>query len=164
MSNSSKKWLWIAGIVAVIYVIGRSGTENSGQDSTVIKANAIIPLRQIAGKSRNEVEKIVGKGKFVKNWKDKRAGCVKCPKYFYRGDTLEIIYIDGKADRITINNPAGYSFNEDLTAALGLPSMAPSFNNGDVMRWYGYENLREVMAAGDGHGNINFVLVKAIAD
>lgn len=166
--KNSSKWVWVVGGLVAISGISFLTTNNEStvvtNNAPIVKANDILPIKQIAGQSRKQVEQVLGKGAFASNWKDSRAGCKACPKYLYRKDSVEVIYIGGKADRITVNGLAGYQFAPAVSQGLGLSPEQPGFSNSDVMRWYNYEGLREVMAFNDGQGKVNYMLIKTKAE
>jgi hypothetical protein len=89
---------------------------------------------------------------------------VACPKYTYKGDSVEVIYIKGKADRITINGLSNYQFAYGVVQGLGLSPKEPVFFDGNTMRWYDYEGLKEIMAFNDGGGKVDYMLIKTKAE
>lgn len=69
--------------------------------------NFIVVVDPLAGKSKKEVEKLIGKP----NSKEviHPSGIPgPCDKYNYIYNLIEIVYINGKADWITINNSSEY--------------------------------------------------------
>ncbi|MCX6216593.1 hypothetical protein [Spirosoma sp.] len=159
-SKSSRKWiLYSIGVVMFLYVLGNLFASN---DPKPLKP--VLALEHIANHSIEEVQKEVGKGEFKLNWKDKKAGCLTCPKYTYKDDSLEVIYIDGKADRITLNHLQAYPFNDYFITALGLPYKEADFKNESVIRWYNYQGFKEIMTFNDGNGQVHYGLIKTHAD
>lgn len=166
--KNSRKWTLIACCMASLYSCNSANTASEATTVTspdqVVKANAILPIKQVAGLSRKQVEQVLGRGAFASNWKDSRAGCVACPKYTYKGDSVEVIYIKGKADRITLNGLANYDFAYGVVQGLGLSPKEPVFFDGNVMRWYDYEGLKEIMAFNNGGGKVDYMLIKTKAE
>lgn len=123
----------------------------------------VISLDSVSNKSVKYVGDLLGEGTKKGFWKDKRAGCKKCPRIFYDSGKLEVIFINGVADRITVND-VGYPFEEDIILqALGLAETNPSFKNDFVIRWENIPGYREI-AAFNNDGKINYILVKTNAD
>ncbi|GAB3990480.1 hypothetical protein GCM10028807_17740 [Spirosoma daeguense] len=167
MKKKSNWWIYIVAAVGVLYIIGRPKSNEDASSITKITdsySKPLISIKEVAGKNRTDVNKVLGNGKFMTNWKDEKSGCTQCPKYVYKNDSLEIIYIGGKADRITLNNLKDYKFNDSFVEVLGLSPAKPGFANENVKRWYGLDNLKEVMIFNDGSGNVDYALVKTKAD
>ncbi|GAB3767403.1 hypothetical protein GCM10028818_00060 [Spirosoma horti] len=164
--KSSKWWIWLIGVIVVLYIIGylsnNDPVNTSVNDSKPLKPS--LKLNVVANHSIANVRKELGKGVFLRNWKDRRSGCKACPIYSYRDDSLEVIYINGKADRITLNHLDDYNFDEKFITTLGLPFKTADFKNADVMRWYNYQGFREIMAFNNGNGQIHYSLVKTNAE
>lgn len=57
---------------------------------------------QIAGKTQSQIAKLYGKPTSAETVKPSRTPC-PCPKRIYKGGEIEIVFINGKADWITIN-------------------------------------------------------------
>jgi hypothetical protein len=125
------------------------------------KADPEIEILNVSGKSATEVEKVLGKGNAKGTWKDTKSGCSQCPRFEYKSGEVEIIYIDQKADRITINDLSAYNFDpETVLNTLSLPHAEPNFKNDSVLRWQNHAGLREISAfALDGR--IDYILILA---
>lgn len=136
----------------------------SADTANLDKIKPVFDLKSIANKTQKEVAEVLGKGTFEKNWKDAKAGCTACPKYTYQKEAYEVIFINGKADRIVINNLKPYECNDTAITLLGLKSTTPSFANaGLVYRWKEIEGFREVSIFDDGSGKINYALIQTNA-
>lgn len=97
----------IIGLVALIIItnelIGKK--ESSEESDTATYKGMEYTLSKIAGKNLSEVESYLGK--FTKSEKVNPLG-VSCPcrKYYFKGDEIEIVFINDKADWITISKPS----------------------------------------------------------
>ena len=91
-------------------------------------ADPVIDIPKIAGKEPAAVEKILGKpteGEKTKYGKT----------LVYQTGKVESVYINGKADWITVNGLKGVPFGETATKALGLDAAKPTFSGPAVIRW-----------------------------
>ncbi len=67
-----------------------------------------------------------------------------CEKAYYVNKSIEIAYIDGKADWITINNPQNAVFDKSILLQLGLEKIEPTFANDNVVRWNNIPPFQEI--------------------
>lgn len=88
----------------------------------------LLDIQTVAGKSPKEVQTALGKPSSTEKTK-------YGPKMTYRDGEVEIVYIHGKADWITVTPTKVVPFSEAALAELGLPAFAPNFSNQHVMRW-----------------------------
>jgi hypothetical protein len=127
----------------------------------------VIDLKQVAGKNKSEVDKILGKPDKVEPFKESSTSCknLPCEKAYYQKDKFEIIFINGKADWITVNNLSEYDFDEDNIEILGLSISEPDFNNPQsVIRWEHIENINEVNIFNDGSNKISYAYIKVATE
>lgn len=104
---------------------------------TVAHASSVINVPKIAGRSMKQVaEQLKATPTCAKN---KRG--TKCD---YNDGSVEIVYIDGKADWITVNSLEQVPFTDTAIARLGFGQKAPSFRSPMVMRWNGLPGVVEV--------------------
>jgi hypothetical protein len=75
----------------------------------------VVNVDNLAGKSKREIVKILGKPNYVEKVNPSRTPC-PCDKYNYLNDLVEIVFINGKADWITINNRSSFAVVENLSA------------------------------------------------
>lgn len=152
-----------AGVILLASSLLFTSCSTSEQNSTEKKVSPKFDLAKISGKSPVELESILGKGSENGVWKDARSGCEACPKINYHSDSVEVIFIDGKSDRITLNGLSRVSFDDTaILGTLGLPEAAPTFGNSDIKRWENYEGYKEISAfAVDG--KVDYVLVASKA-
>ncbi|WP_150118970.1 hypothetical protein [Massilia sp. NR 4-1] len=95
--------------------------------STAVMAGPSVDVTKIAGKDAKHVAQILGSSKCSK---------IKYgPKCEYRNGSIEIVFIGGAADWITISNLEDVPFNADALKALGLNKAHPSATKPMVIRW-----------------------------
>ncbi|MCF0065090.1 hypothetical protein MUK70_06505 [Dyadobacter chenwenxiniae] len=135
------------------------------QDTATNNIKAAYKLSELSGKKEKEVSKIYGAGTKMGIWKDARAGCVDCPKMSYKSDSVEVIFINGKSDRITLNHLQNYDFNDEvILGLLDLPVATPTFDSkSGTKRWEQYHGYRSISAFGS-EGKINYILILSQAE
>ena len=105
--------------------------------STAAYASSIVDVPKIAGRSMKQVaEQLKATPTCEKN---KRG--TKCD---YNDGRIEIVYIDEKADWITVNRLEQVPFADTAIARLGFGQKSPSFRSSMVMRWNGLPGVVEV--------------------
>lgn len=96
-----------------------------------------VDISKIAGLSMKQVgEQLKAKPTCEKN---KRG--TKCD---YNDGRIEVVYINGKADWISVNSLEQVPFTEAAIARLGFAQRSPSFRSPMVMRWKGLPGVVEV--------------------
>ncbi len=152
-----KKLKWYHYILGIILLSSLISMLSPTEKSAIVP---ILQLSKVAGKSSKEVEKNLGKGKFINNISDRRAGCkADCPKIQY-GD-IEIVYINGKADWITINNLDKYDYNEKAIELVGIKQkVSPDFQNNTVIRFLNHNEFNELAIFENGKGKISYIYIK----
>jgi hypothetical protein len=94
---------------------------------TAAMAGTLIDLTKIAGKDARQVAQILGASKCSK---------IKYgPKCEYRNGGIEVVFIGGIADWITISNLEDLPFNVEALKALGLNAARPSATKPTVIQW-----------------------------
>lgn len=166
-----KKNLTNALFVLSLHLFSCSDSAKKNEDkATISEENAKenvaskIQLRELSGKTVENVETILGKGKLESKWKDERAGCKECPKYVYKNGSIEVIYIKGVADRITLNGLNEYDYPQGALQALGIESVNADFSNDIVTRWKNIPGFIEISAFNGLNNKIDYVLVKTKAE
>lgn len=107
--------------------------------ATSLSAEQVVDLTQIAGKSESQVSTYLGKPESCSPSKYGK----KCA---YQKAETEIIFINGKADWITIEGLDHLPFNANLLSSLGLKPASPSFSNSHTLRWNSVQGILEVSA------------------
>ena len=124
-------------------LIGITATVLALAVGSMASAEVILNVPKIAGKSRAEVEKEIGSAN----------SCVQTKYgeqcFFEKADT-EVVFIDGKADWITVNKMGALPYSKESLAALGLPVAEPVFNSASIMRWDNLAGILEVSLLSQG--------------
>ncbi|KRD10246.1 hypothetical protein ASE21_11040 [Flavobacterium sp. Root901] len=161
-------------ILFSLIIIGLLSCNNKKNDNqpTVIKNPApeiqvVVDVKKITGKSKIEVDKILGKSDKVEPFTESSTPCKKepCEKAYYQKDKYEIIFIKGKADWITINNLSEYDFTEENIQIFGIPITRPEFSNPqNLIRWKDIEGINEINIFNNGSGKISYAYIKTFTD
>ncbi len=105
----------------------------------------IVDIKQIAGKSLDDVEKVLGKAESKEKVKGFPCENANCERANFKNGGYEIIFKEGKANRITINNTPNLANNDNAIQALGFPASAPSFKTPNtVSRWSNIDGIAEI--------------------
>ena len=121
--------------------------------SSVANSAVLIDVTKIAGKSLGEVNKIIG---VATKCIDSKYG-KKCT---YALAETEIVYINGKADWITVEGIDDIPFDSAAIESIGLPTIKPTFKNSFTIRYSGIAGLREVSLF-KGSNNSDYAYIKA---
>lgn len=113
----------------------------------------VIDLPQILGKSEAEVAGLLGKPNSCSEIKYGR----KC---IYGNSSTEIVFINGKADWIAVNNIEGAPLSKDSLALLGLTPTTPDFSNQYTMEWRNRFDCVSVQFAPGAIGKIWYAYIK----
>lgn len=127
----------------------------------------IVDVSTIIGKNKTDVEKILGKPNNVKMIKPINTPCqdTACEQANYQSDKFEIVFINDKADWITINQVSEYEINDKSTELLGLEAAQPTFNSpGNVTKWNNIENIKELSIFDDGSGHMSYIYIKTFTE
>ncbi|GAA4028758.1 hypothetical protein GCM10022409_11070 [Hymenobacter glaciei] len=127
-----------------------------------IDSGALINISDIAGKSLAGVEKKLGKPDNVEKARPSGTPCTngECKKAFFQGGHYEVLFINGKADWITINNVSGFDLNSGSIKLLGLPSVQPAFTSSSVVRWTNIKGIKEISFFNNGSDKIDYIYIK----
>ena len=122
------RFYWSAGfaITLVFLVVPQTWAQDVSLD-----------VRSIAGKSQHDVAEILGAPTSedttpplsVEN------ASKRYPQLTYRNGAVEIVFVDGKAEWITLNDMSNIPFSGRALSALGLPNRDPEIANQFVIRW-----------------------------
>jgi hypothetical protein len=147
-----------------IYSCGEPSTkEPEKADAGKSPSTTIVNLKTIAGKTSQEVEAILGKAESTEKASPSGTPCKEnpCDKSLYQSGKFEIIYINGKADWITINNVSDHALNDKNIELLGLPASEPAFNNPtSTIRWEAVEGINSISFFNNGSGKIDYINIK----
>jgi hypothetical protein len=81
------------------------------------------------------------------------------PDSLLSGASIEVAFVNGRADWITIKGQKEMRFSPAVLHQLNLDSASPSFRNEHVIAWTGIKGFREIRVFPDQHGGIDFVYV-----
>jgi hypothetical protein len=117
------------------------------------QAASLFDVTAVAGKSEKEVTKVLGKP----------GTCSKSkygPKCEYKEGQLEVVFIKGRADWITVNALGKVPFDDDAITALGLAQRRPTVAMPTVKRWENVQGLLSVSVF-KGNPGSDYAYVKA---
>ena len=120
--------------------------------TTTAHAEPVVDILKIAGKSEGEVAKYLGAPRSCGKIKHGN----KCQ--YFRSET-EIVFINSKADWITIEGIDSTKFSKSALTALGLNEANPSFENSFTLRWNSIQGLMEVSLF-KGASNSGYAYIK----
>ena len=140
--------LLVAGQLLFTSCGGNSDGTNKTEIATTEKEDKktlILDLPKIADKSVKEVETILGKAEKTEKVKGYPCEKTNCQRSFYNGDKIEIIFKEGRANRITVNGIPDFTSDDDALENFGLQIEEPTFKNPtNVIRWENIQNLAEI--------------------
>lgn len=136
--------------------------ENTSESDTKEQAKAIVDIRAIANKTPVEVVSILGETEKSEKIKPSGTICIStvCEKKTYQSGKFEIVFINNKADWITIIPDSNKVLNQDSIKLIGLPARKPSISNDSIIKWENMENMKEVSFFGNGSGKIDYIYIK----
>lgn len=142
-------WWWLARSDDFDY---EAAFENLPETAELVAAP--VPLGDFAGKPRSEAESVVGKP-------------YDCDQSLY-GERcrypqgIEIVYVDGRADWITVSFGYGrHPLAPETLQQLGLAVAPQQQTNPHRLRWTQLPGLRELELVGDDNGAI-YARIKVI--
>lgn len=114
----------------------------------------VVDVLKIVGKTPLQVADILGtpSGCFITKYGR------KCS--YILADT-EVVFINDKADWITVEGIDNIPFNNDVLKSLGLIPKAPIFKNGFTLRWTYIQGLKEITVF-KGPENSDYAYIKAL--
>lgn len=114
-------------------------------------ADPIIELSKIAGRAVKEVEKLLGPP-------TETSKTEKGPKRIYKEGSIEVVYINEKADWFTVTPTKKIPFNKDALKELGLEAPPPTFSNEHVIRWEPHKDYQSISIF-PGPNGIDFIYI-----
>lgn len=153
----------LALVLLLLFILSSCG--NSSEKKRVEEQKElIISIKSLIGKNKIEIEKILGKAERTEKVKPSRTPCLEspCDKSYYESDKFEIVFINNKADWITINKVSNIDNAKDNIILLGLAESEPSYQGTDnTLRWKNIENIKEITFFDNGSGKIDYIYIKA---
>ena len=142
----------ILPLLSIVFMLSCSG---GSQD----KPQALLlVIKNIIGHSEKEVAAILGKSTELE---DIKLNGKKNPKYGYKDEAIEIVYIDGKADWITLTLNNG-TYDKTALGIIGLPIAEPTISNKNVIRWQNHEGMLSISLFPKTDGTINYFYIKTV--
>jgi len=105
--------------------------------SSVALSSPLIDVAKVAGKIQSQVAELLGQ---PTNCSKSKYG-QKCS---YSVAETEIVFINGKADWITIEGIDNIPFNRNVLKSIGISPTKPNFKNNFTLRWSSIQGLKEV--------------------
>jgi len=117
------------------------------------RSDGALDILNLVGQNKKSVERVVGKAESC----EKSKYGEKC---YYRGGSLEIVFIEGQADWFTVY-PSNALYLQDCIEQIGLKSRKPDAQASGSMKWLGLDGLLEVQAFRGSKGYVDYLYVKA---
>ena len=133
---------YIAVFISALFILG-----------SATAADPVVKISDIAGKSKSAVASTLGKAKSCGSSKYGE----KCT---YEKGQIEIVFIKGKADWITVEALDNINYDSSALVALGLNATEPTFKNANTIRWNGINGLLEVSIFPAGK-TVDYAYIKA---
>lgn len=123
--------------------------------ATTLLASAapILDIQTIAGKAAADVTKVLGKPSQEEKTK-------YGPKLSYKDGKIEAVFIDGKADWITVRDMGSVPYDTKAIETIGLKQEAPNFQNAFVIAWEPHSRYYSVRIFSDTTGKVFYAYVK----
>ncbi len=122
--------------------------------SSFASSSPLIDVLKVAGKNQTQVAKILGEP--INCSKIKHGN--KCS---YSVAETEIVFINEKADWITIEGIDNIPFNQNSLKSIGITPAKPNFKNNFTLRWSSIQGLKEVSVF-KGVTNSDYAYIKAL--
>lgn len=121
--------------------------------SASTQAATLFDVTAVVGKSEKEIAKAFGEPDTCSMSKYGH----KCE---YKDGRLEVVFIKGRADWITVNGLGKVPFNDDAITALGLARRPPTATMPTVKRWENVQGLL-LVSVFKGSSGSDYAYVKA---
>ena len=124
--------------------------------SSIAFSSTLLDVTEIVGKTQEQVVNLL----------DSPTNCSKT-KYgtkcaYVQGET-EIVFINNKADWITVEGIDNIPFNKEALKSVGIKPANPSFKNDFSMRWDSIQGLKSVSLF-KGVTNSDYIYIKAFTE
>ncbi|MYM34621.1 hypothetical protein GTP38_09745 [Duganella sp. FT94W] len=111
-----------------------------------------VNVLHLAGKSQTQVSNELKSSSKCKSGKY-GISCV------YSKDKIEIVFINGRADWITVNDLEHIPYDDAALLKLGLPKAQPTFKSAQVIRWSKMKGFREISIF-KGRSGVDYAYIK----
>lgn len=143
----------------------RESSYSEGKLTTVALSNGgtILPLSRIAGKSFRQAKAVLGAPVTIHDDVLNNGWPVKTVTWAQHG--IEIEFVQGKAQWITINDPSPWNFDSFGLQALGLPESQDNDSGPAAKRWSNTNGCQEITAfLGGASRDISYVYIVVSLD
>ena len=149
-----------------------AGTSGQQGNSAAAKPfTSILDVKAVVGKTPEQVEAQLGRpdNSNGESFTDGPCRHYKCKEYTYQNGKIEIDYINGKADWITLPDVSAQhiAFTPEAIRTLGLPPAEPTKNAPGQISWAFQAGIREIevgRGAGDEVGMIYIEAIHSVSD
>ncbi|MEO6132121.1 MAG: hypothetical protein ABIQ02_09755 [Saprospiraceae bacterium] len=144
--------------------VSSSADQTSSVDSAKMNAekNILLHVHRIAKKSKADVDAYLGSPSYHETITPSNAPC-PCEKYIYKDGNLEVVFMSGKADWITVNHMYSVDYNSHaILEALAIHYAEPFMNNERVIKWNDFDGFDELSVFSDGKEKASYAFLKAI--
>jgi hypothetical protein len=137
-------------------------TASDNLTASVQQPTTFLNVTKIAKQPKDVVDAYLGAPNFHETISPSNAPC-PCEKYSYKESNIEIVFMNNKADWITV-----YKMNEikydsaSILKALGLKYTTPFLRDDYVIKWNDFDGFDQLSAFGDGKGQLSYIFLKAI--
>jgi hypothetical protein len=115
---------------------------------------AVVKIGEIVGKTPDELRATLGAPLSCE-------ASLYSTRCSYSPGATEVVFIDGRADWITVKALGETKLDPAALPRIGLPQSKPKISEPTRLVWTDIEGLREVQAVGDGD-QLEFIRVKAL--
>ncbi|MGB4847825.1 MAG: hypothetical protein WBP41_07880 [Saprospiraceae bacterium] len=170
-------WLMpsIAFVVIIFYDCKFDSSKSSGTDSTAQqitnadpqkssdeKQTTFLNVTKIAKQPKDVVDAYLGPPNFHETISPSNAPC-PCEKYSYKESNIEIVFMNNKADWITVYKMNDIKYDSaSILQALGLKYTTPFHQDDYVIKWNDFDGFDQLSAFGDSKGGLSYIFLKAI--
>lgn len=124
----------------------------------------IVDLRAIAGVDQDSVARVLGEPFKVENIPEGAIAAyyrpASSPRELSSGGSIEVDFVNGRADWITIKGQTGMPYSPAVLQSLGLSTTPPSFSNQHFIAWTTIPGFKEIRVFPDHQrGRVHYVWV-----
>lgn len=138
-----KTWVKVLGALVLIGFIGNAiwGGKSNSAEVTKTEEPSTFNILNIANMPLDSVEKHLGAATKMEDVSPSNTPCPPCPKYSFQNGGIEIVFINGVADWITIKNLNAKYSNCSIDELGPFDCTNRTFKSDVQMRW---ENIRGI--------------------
>ncbi len=137
-------------------------TNPGNQMATEQQPSTFLNVTKIAKQPKNVVDAYLGSPNFHESISPANAPC-PCEKYSYKESNIEIVFMNNKADWITVYKMDEIKYDSaSILKSLGLKYVTPFLQDDYVIKWNDFDGFDELSAFGNGKGGLSYIYLKAI--